>query len=249
MKNTWILFRKEMMGYFFSPIAYIVGVCFLLVMGSGFYMISDLLTRQPSEFSASYWFFNWPISWFAILIMIPIVTMRLFADEKRTGTIETLMTAPVRDWEYVLAKFAGGFIFYLMLWAPTLLYLFVLRHFSSDTTPIDWGSMLGSYLGIFLIGMLLVSMGCMASACTRNQIIAAILGFAMGCSLFYGGFYFYINAAEATRDFFEYFSMLDHMQKLSRGVLEWERAVFYLTSSFFFLFVTHRIVQARQWKN
>ncbi len=249
MKNIWILFRKEMAGYFFSPIAYIVGVCVLLVMGSSFYMISIILSKEPSEYSVFQWFFNWMLNWLTILIMIPIVTMRLFSDEKRTGTIETLMTAPVRDWEYVLAKFAGGFIFYLILWAPTLLYLFVLGYFSTDTTPIDWGSMLGSYLGIFLIGMLLVSMGCMASACTRNQIIAAVLAFAMGCAFFFGGVFFYINAAEATRGFFEYFSMLDHMQKMSRGVLEWERVVFYLTSSFFFLFVTHRIVQARQWKN
>ena len=249
MRTLWILFRREMMAYFFSPIAYVVAVCVLVVMGSSFFMIALILSREPSELSVVQWFFNWMFNWIVMLVVIPVITMRLFADEKKTGTLETLMTAPLRDWEYVLAKFFGGFVFYLLLWVPTFLYLFVLRHFAKDTTPLDWGPLIGGYLGVFLIGMLLVSMGCMASACTRNQIIAAVLTFAMGCTVFFGGIYFYINAADASRNFFEYFSMPEHMQELSRGTLEWKRVVFYLTGSFFFLFVTHRIVQARQWKS
>ena len=203
MRSLWILFRKEMMGYFFSPIAYIVGVCILAVMGFSFFTITVILSEGPSDYSVFQWFFNGMFNWLTVLVVIPVITMRLFADEKKMGTIETLMTAPVRDWEYVLAKFLSGYVFYLVLWVPTFVYAFVLRYFSKDNTPLDVGPILGGYLGFFLVGMLLISMGCVASASTRNQIIAAVLAFAMGCAFFFTGIYFYLYGTDKYREVFE----------------------------------------------
>ncbi|NUN92982.1 MAG: ABC transporter permease [Verrucomicrobiae bacterium] len=248
MRNVWILFKREMLAYFCSPIAYIVGVCVLGLTGISFNMIVTILSESPSDFTPLMWFFNGMFTWIILLVVPPVITMRLFADEKRAGTIETLMTAPLRDIEYVAAKFLSGLVFYSLLWLPTLSYVWVLRHFSQDKTPLDLGPVVGGYLGLFLMGMLLVALGCVASASTRNQIIAAVLAFAMGCALFFTGIYFYLNAAGQNREFFESFSMLAHMQDFSRGVIEWKRPVFYLTFTGFLLFVTHRIVQARQWK-
>ncbi len=249
MRNILILLKRELMSCFYSPIAYIVGACVLAVMGFSFFTIATLLSEGPSDYSPIMWFFNGMFTWIVLLVVPPVITMRLFADEKKTGTIETLMTAPVKDFEYVLAKFLGALFFFVILWLPTSSYVFVLRRFARDSTPLDMGPILGGYLALFLIGMLLISIGCMASASTRNQIIAAVMAFAVGCLLFFTGIYFYVNAADKYRSVFESFSMLAHMQDMSRGVLEWKRVVFYLSGTAFFLFLTHRIVQTRQWKS
>lgn len=249
MKNIWILFKREMMAYFFSPIAYLVGVCVSAIMGMGFYIIVTMLSEGPSDYNPIMWFFNGLFTWIVLLLVPPVITMRLFAEEKRSGTIETLMTTPLKDIEYVLAKFLSGYVFFLLLWVPTFNYIFVLRHFANDTTPLDLGPLIGGYIGLFLIGMLFVAIGCMASASTRNQIIAAVLAFAMICALFFGGIFFFSHAADKSRSLFEYFSMIEHMQEMSRGLIEWKRVVFYLSGVVFFLFVTHRMVQSRRWKN
>ena len=128
-------------------------------------------------------------------------------------------------------------------------YVFILRHYAKDTTPLDLGPILGGYLGLFLIGILMIAVGCMASASTRNQIIGAVLAFAINGVFFFSGIYFYVNAADKHRSFFEYFSMLAHMQTMSRGVIEWERIIFYLSSTALFLLITHRIIQSRHWKS
>ncbi len=249
MKNIWILFKREMASYFYSPIAYIMGICVLLQMGFNFFTYATFLSESPSDYSLMMWFFNGIFTWIMILVIPPVITMRLFADEKKTGTIEALMTTPLRDIEYVLAKFFSAFAFFVALWIPTVNCVFVLRHFAKDTTPLNPGPIIGGYIGLFLVGMLLIAIGCMASASTRNQIIAAIIAFAISCVLFFSGIYFYFHSTDQYREIFEYFSMLVHMQEMSRGAIEWKRVVFYLTGTIFFLFLTHRIVQSRQWKS
>jgi len=249
MKNIWILFKREMAACFYSPIAYIVAVCMLAIAGFSFSTIIAFLSEGPSDYSPMMWFFNGIFTWIVLLVVTPVITMRLFADEKKTGTIEALMTTPLKDIEYVLAKFLSAFAFFVALWIPTLNYVFVLRHFAKDTTPLDPGPIIGGYIGLFLVGMLLIAIGCTASASTRNQIIAAIIAFAISCVLFFSGIYFYIHSTDQYREIFDYFSMLAHMQEMSRGTIEWKRVVFYLTGTTFFLFLTHRIVQSRQWKS
>jgi ABC-2 type transport system permease protein len=249
MRIAWILFRKELMSFFLSPVAYIVAVCVLFLNGCNVSQITSILNHEPSDYSVFQIFFLGIPTWLIVFMVPPIITMRLFADEKRMGTIECLMTAPVRDWEYVMGKYLPALAFYLLLWLPTINMVFVLRHFAQDKTPLDPGPIIGGYLGILLTGMLFIAIGCMTSACTRNQIIAAVLSFAIGTGIFFAGLLFFYYSSDRYREVFQYFSLYAHVEELCRGAFVWERLVFYLTGTFFFLFMTHRIVQARQWKN
>jgi len=249
MRNIWILFKREMMAYFFSPMAYVVGFAVLIITGFYFKMIIDILSQEPGPYTPMDWFFNGIFSWILILVIIPVITMRLFAEEKKTGTLEGMMTVPIRDTEYVLGKFLSAFGFFVLIWAPTFSYVFILRNFAKDTTPLDMGPIFGGYIGFFLVGMLLIAIGCFASSLTRNQIIAAIICFVACATLFFTGIYFYIQSTGPGRNFFDYISMLAHMQEMARGILDWRRVAFYLSGTLFFLFLTHRVVQSRQWKS
>src|SRR6185436_9201142 len=113
-----------------------------------------------------------------------IITMRSFAHEKATGTFETLMTAPVGEWQVVLAKFTGAWLFYLLMWTPLAGCLLVVRHYVSDSHLLEPGVTASTALGTALIGAVFLAAGCLASSITRNQIIAAMLSFALGVSLF-----------------------------------------------------------------
>jgi ABC-2 type transport system permease protein len=248
MRNTWIIFKREMMAYFFSPIAYLMGMGTLLPTGFSFYAIVRILNQEPGPYTPSDWFFNGMFTWIILLFVVPVITMRLFSEEKKTGILEGIMTAPVTDTEYVLGKYFSAMVFYVVMWAPTFSYIFILRHFAKDSTPLDLGPTIGGYIGLFLFGVLLNAIGCFASALTRNQIIAAIVTFAFILAFFLTGIFFYFNSSGTDRNIFEYVSMLTHAQELTRGVLDWKRVVFYFSGAFFFLFLTHRVIQSRQWK-
>src|SRR6202163_2213028 len=122
MRKFYTLFWREVSGYFYSPIAYIVLVFFLLVTGVDFYFQISFMNQRPVQYSVEEAFFNSVFFWFAFVLIFPLITMRLFAEEFKLGTIEPLMTAPVRDWQVVLAKYTGALVFYIILWLPTLLY-------------------------------------------------------------------------------------------------------------------------------
>jgi len=249
MRNIWIIFKKELMGFFLSPIGYIVAVSFLLITGISFYMVVVILSESVSDFQPVQVFLGGFFSWICLLVLTPVMTMRLFAAEKQTGAIESLMTTPLRDLEYVLAKFLSAYFFFTLLWLLTLNCIFVLRYITKDSTPLDTGAIAGGYLGLLMIGALLVSVGCMASALTRNQIIAGVITFAITGGLFFLGLLYYMHVADKHREVFEAISMLAHMQEMATGIIDWRRVVFYLSGTVFFLFLTHRIVQARHWKN
>src|SRR4051812_38688454 len=108
MSNIWILFKREMMAYFFSPIAYIVAFCMLLLTGVSFNIIVTVLSTQPGPYTPMDWFFNGMFTWIILLLVPPCIAMRLFAEEKKTGILEGIMTAPIRDTEYVLGKFLSA---------------------------------------------------------------------------------------------------------------------------------------------
>src|ERR1700712_1329773 len=128
------LLGREVRSYFYSPIAYIVLVFFLLLSGVDFYFQLSFMNQRPVPYSVQEAFFNSVFFWFAFVLIFPLITMRLFSEEFKLGTIEPLMTAPVRDWEVVLSKFFGAFVFYMVLWLPTLLY-FLIFQFVTHQTP------------------------------------------------------------------------------------------------------------------
>jgi ABC-2 type transport system permease protein len=248
MKSFVTLWRKELASYFLSPIAYVMMMFFLLVMGISFSLLVNVLASEPAGATIMKEQFNSIFFWIAMLIVAPVLTMRLFAEEKRSGTIETLMTAPVTDTAVVLAKYAGAMTFFVILWLPTASYAFILKAFSPPTAPMDLGPMLGGYVGAFLVGAMYIAIGLFCSSMTNNQIVAAIMCFAMNCAAFFAGFIPYIARSEFLRDGGGYISSIAHMLDFSRGAVDTRPVVFYLTVSALMLFATIKVIESRKWK-
>lgn len=248
MSGIWTLFRRELSAYFVSPVAYIVLLFFLTVTGFSFSLLLSFFDQGPTEISVIQAFFQTVFFWFALILIIPIITMRLIAEEKRQGTIETLMTAPVSDTAVVLSKYLAAFVLYLILWLPTLCYVFILRWVSKDTAPFEWGTVFGSFVGVVLVGAFYLAIGLLASSLTRNQIIAAVIAFALIAVAFFTGFLSFLDATGWKQKVVEYISSIEHMREFSRGLVDTRRVVLYLSMTVFVLFVTQKIVESRKWK-
>src|SRR3954452_14619048 len=150
MRKFWALLVREIRSYFHSPIAYIVLVFFLLVSGVDFYFQVSFMNQRPASYSVLEAFFNSIFFWFAFVLIFPLITMRLFAEEFKLGTIEPLTTAPVRDWQVVLSKFFGALVFYLILWTPTLVYFWIFAKVTNQPAAHSPGAYFGSYLMLLL---------------------------------------------------------------------------------------------------
>src|SRR5213078_600839 len=167
MRKFWTLLSREVRSYFYSPIAYIVLIFFLIISGVDFYFQVSFMNQRQVQYSAQEAFFNSIFFWFAFVLIFPLITMRLFAEEFKLGTIEPLMTAPVRDWQVVLAKFFGALVFYIILWLPTLIYFWVFQSVTHQPAAGSRGAYFGAYLMLLLLGMFYLSIGCLASALTK----------------------------------------------------------------------------------
>ncbi len=248
MSALLTLWRKELAGCFLSPIAYVVTILFLSVLGYIFWFLAGVLAEGPGGVGVLHLFFASPFFWMVLLVVVPVLTMRLLAEEKRSGTMETLLVAPVTDATVVTAKFLGVLSFYVAMWLPTLAYLYVLRRFSSVMAPIDPAALAGGYLGVLLVGAFYLSIGVFCSALTSNQIIAAIATFTVTGLFFFTGFLEVMGHSPEVRQVGAYLSSYTHMYELSRGVLDSRVVVFYLSGIAFFLFAATRVVGARRWK-
>ena len=208
---------REIRSYFYSPIAYIVLVFFLLVSGVDFYFQISFMNQRAVSYHVQEAFFNSVFFWFAFVLIFPLITMRLFSEEFKLGTIEPLMTAPVRDWQVILSKFFGALFFYVVLWIPTLAYfgIFTLvTHKPAASSPAAYA---GSYLMLLLLGMFNLSIGCFASVLTKNQIIAAVISFCAITLFFFLGLvqYVMLDVSAGARELLGYFSALEQMGTLS----------------------------------
>lgn len=248
MRTFLTLWRRELAGCFLSPIAYVVTIFFLAVLGYIFWFLASVLADGPGGVTVLHLFFASPFFWMVLLVVVPVLTMRLVAEEKRSGTMETLLCAPVTDAQVVLAKYAGVLSFYVAMWIPTLCYVFVLRRFSAVMAPPDLQALATGYAGVLLVGAFYLSMGLFSSALTSNQIIAAILCFALTSLTFFAGFLETLGHSEGVRRIGAYVSSYTHVYDFSRGVLDSRPVVFYLTGTAFFLFAAIKVVGARRWK-
>ena len=168
------LVRRELSSHFLSPAGYVVIATVLLLLGFSFVDVLSKLNGVPIDGPFTEIFYVTVYFWLILLLTTPVITMRTFALEKFTGTYETLMTTPVGDITVVLAKFFGALIFYAITWFPLLGYMLILQQYVTATSPaLDPYAVVTTYFGILLVGSLFVSLGCFASAVTRNQIIAA----------------------------------------------------------------------------
>jgi gliding motility-associated transport system permease protein len=250
MRKFYALLAREVRGYFHSPIAYIVLVFFLLVSGVDFYFQVSFMNQRPATYSVLEAFFNSIFFWFAFVLIFPLITMRLFSEELKLGTIEPLMTAPVRDLQVVLAKFFGAVVFYIALWLPTLLYFWIFQKITNQPAANSLGAYWGSYLMLLLLGMFYLSVGCFASVLTKNQIVAAVISFCTITLLFFLGLvqFVLLDISSGMRDALGYFSAIEHMGTYSRGIIDTRPIVFYLSMTAFVLTLTYQAFQSRKWR-
>lgn len=250
MHTFLTLARRELASYFLSVTGYVVIAAATFLVGLSFVVLLDKLGNQPSPMPVTEMFYRTYFFWLILLLAAPVITMRLFALEKFSGTFETLMTTPVRDLTVVLAKFAAAFGFYLVMWLPMLGCVLVVQRFANQPVMLDAGTLGGMYLGVALIGGLFLSLGCFASAITRNQMVAAMVTLVLGVSLFALGFLSeqipVIGSWPA--QILSYFAVFDQMHDFARGVVDTRAVVFYLSLTCFLLFLTLRAIESRRWR-
>lgn len=248
MNNLFALTSRELKAFWYSPIAYVVGALFLLMQGVIFWLLILALNDprvDPTITMAQFFFSGTFFFWFFVLVIPPLLTMRTFSEEKRTGTIEFLLTAPVSDGQVVLAKFLGAWLNYVLLWVSTVVLFFVLRTF----TTFDWAPVLTGYLGTWLLGGVLIAIGVLASSLTRNQVIAAVLSFVAMLLVFSIGILDIFVRDPETSKIIKYLSLIEHLQDFSKGIIDTRPVIFYLSVTLICLFFTRRVIGSPRWRS
>jgi ABC-2 type transport system permease protein len=245
----YCLLKKELRTCFYSPIAYVVMFFFWALTGGNFIWLLGQLAEGESLTIAAQLMFSGPLLTFALPVIIPLITMRLFSEERKLGTLEGLLTTSVRVTELVLAKFAGALLFYAVLWLPVVLYAYIQLQLSpSDAIAFpDPGAMLGGMLGVLLVGGLYVAVGLFMSSVTSNQIIAAIGSFALlfGSSLTLAVMA-YNAPSPAMRIIGQYYSSFVHMMDFARGIVDSRTVVMYVGNAAWFLYAAIRVVESKR---
>ena len=237
MNNTITIAWKETKAYFTTPTAYIVGAMFLVL--TGIFFVFDM-TRPFAESSVRNF-----VSWASLFIMFlaPLLTMRLLAEEQKLGTLELLLTAPVRDWEVVLGKYIAAFITLMVTVAFTLYYVILLYVFASP----DTGPILSAYFGLVLYGTAALAIGLMASSLSGNQIVAAVVGIGILLTLSFIDRIASIVEGLAA-DVLNGVSMNAHFTDFARGVIDTSHVVYYISMAAVFLFIAVRSLETRRWR-
>ena len=244
------LVRRELSAFFQGPTGFIIIAAVMFLIGLGFLVVLSGLNGEATPMPVTQIFYGTYFFWVILLLIAPVITMRSFAMERASGTYESLMTAPVGDWQVVLSKFAGALIFYMILWVPLLICSVVVRFYVGESAVLGLGTMLTSALGILMVGCLYMSIGCFASALTRNQAVAAVSGFALGAALFFTGFFSYFagDRTDWLSQLARHISLANHMESFTRGVIDLGAIVFFLSLTGLFLYLTHKVVESRRWK-
>jgi ABC-2 type transport system permease protein len=253
--RIWPIFKKELRLYFTSPVAWVVLTIFLLIGGYFFYSIFAFFTLASMQSAMNPamgrdlnvtdsvmrpLFSNISV---ILLLLMPLVTMRLFAEERRSGTIELLLTYPVRDGAVLAGKYLAALALYAIMIGLTVLYPGIVVYFAR----LEWGPVLTGYLGLLLMGAAFIAVGVFASSLTENQIVAAIITFGvllifwiLGWSADYAG--------GTTGRVLQFLSILEHNESFARGVLDTKDVLYYLNFIVLGLFLTLRSLEARRWK-
>jgi ABC-2 type transport system permease protein len=252
--NTLTIARKELSSYFRSPIAYGVMAFFALIAGYFFYVavlifvrrgIESAMMGQEFPMDVNEWVIRPVFSNISVvgLFLIPMITMRLFAEEKRTGTIELLITSPLHDLEIILGKWFAALILYASMLGLSALSVVMLFAYGKP----DWKPLLVGYLGLLLQGGCLLAIGTFVSTCTRNQIVAGVAGFAI-CLLLWVLDWVSSFETSVTSRVISYLSVLQHFDSFSKGILDSKDIVFYLSAIFIGLFLTARSMESLRWR-
>lgn len=254
MSNIWILCKKELQSYFVSPIAYGLMAFFALICGYFFYAAVAIFVLRSSDMMAMQRGMPMDVNEWVIrplmmnvsvigLFIIPMITMRLFAEEKKTGTIELLATSPVRDIEIIVGKWLAAVILYMCILGMSALNLAVVFLYGKP----DWKPVLVAYFGLLLQGACLLAIGGFISNCTKNQIIAGAGTFAV-CLLLWVLDWVSAYETSAWGRMISYMSVTGHFENFAKGVVDTKDVIFYLSLSFFGLFLTARSMESLRWR-
>ena len=238
MHNITTMVRRELGAYFLSPIAYAVSGVFLFATGLAFALGTF---RNGAEASLRSLIEFWTM--LILVFVLPMLTMRLLSEEFRSGTIETLMTVPISETEIVMGKFLGATVFYIILLASLLLYPIVLSFFG----PVDPALLACNYIGLLLLGALYISVGLFFSACTKHQIIAVLLSFALLALMTFASQGLAQKVEGWPRALLQHVSVRTHFFDFVRGMVDMNHVVFFLTTTALFLFLTVKRVEMRRW--
>ena len=257
MRNILAIVERELRAYFSSPIAYVMLTGFLVLSGLVFQgLLTEILDYQlrsamqsaqmgprpidaPQIISSQY---MGTVS-VLLLFMVPMITMGLFAEEKKRGTIELLLTTPLTDLQVVLGKFFAAVSFFAILLASTLIPMSVLYLYGSPAS----GPIFTIYAGIFLYGLAILAIGLFVSTLTENQIISGVLGFVIALGLWFFDL-LSRRAEEPTKSILEYLSVINHLNDFMRGVIATSHIIFYLSLMLVALFLTYRSIDSLRWR-
>jgi ABC-2 type transport system permease protein len=259
MRVLWAVFRKEFRSYFVSPIAYVVMGIFLVISGYFFYSLvrqfgeaslfyfqqAAMMRQSPPPMTLNEWvirpfFLNTSV---VVLFLMPLMTMRLLAEEKKTGSIELLLTSPVTDVQVAAGKLLAAFALFASLIATTLVYMLILQIFGKP----DWGPILSGYVGLLLMGASFLALGLLVSSLTENQIVAGTISFGLFLMLWVIQW-----ASSFTGPVFgkvlEYLSVVSHFEEFGKGVLDTRDVVFYLSVIGVGFFLTLQSLMSFRWR-
>jgi ABC-2 type transport system permease protein len=255
MNNILAIAHKELKSYFSTPIAYIVIGFFALLFGYFFYAMLVIFNQQSLQFGGAGGgavdinqqlirplFLNASV---ILLFVLPLITMRTYSEEKRSGTIELLLTSPVTDLEIILGKFLGAMALYGAMLAITVIHMLLL--FSYANPKPEWTVPVIGYVGLLLMGGCFISVGLLISSLTRNQIVSGMVTFAVFLLLWV------INwiasfTGPTTQSVLNYLSITDHFDDFTRGILDTKHLIYYFSVMSFGLFLTARSVDTERWK-
>jgi ABC-2 type transport system permease protein len=253
--NVAAIARRDLGALFVSPVGWVVaGVFTFLVSGFGF--IGTVLAGQQATMDGVFTV----ITGFLTLILVPVVTMRLIAEEKSQGTLELLLTSSVRDWELVVGKWLGAFAFYLMLIATTLVYVVLLAVYLPDKTTIslaglsiqvgalDFGLISATYIGLVVVGAAAIAIGVLASSVTKNQIIAYLVSLFGLLAIWYTAFLLGLFTKPPLNPFLDYVAGYFRYQSFSLGQVALRDTIYFLSLAIGALFLTTRVLESRRWR-
>ncbi|OGB66981.1 MAG: hypothetical protein A2Y94_03885 [Caldithrix sp. RBG_13_44_9] len=260
MKKTLAVFQKEIKHFFYSPIAYIVIAAFTLIAGIFFYLYlssfveaammdmyrSQQFRQAPQRFNINLQLIR-PFFWNLALIslfVLPLVTMRLYSEEKKSGTVELLYTSPLSVANIVLGKFFAGIVFYLVMLIPSFLFMGLLFIYGDP----EIGPVLSGYLGLILLGSAFISGGLFISSLTENQIIAAIGGFGLSLLLWVIGWASNYSGP-GLASVLNYLSIINHFEDFAQGVIDSKHLIYYLLFSTFGVYLTFKSVESIKWRS
>jgi ABC-2 type transport system permease protein len=244
--NMFALYKKEISGYFSSLTGYVVIIVFL--MASGIFMW--VVPGQNNVFDAGYSTIDtfFVLSPWVFMFLIPAITMRLFSDEIRSGTMELLMTRPISDTSVVMAKYTAALTIATISILPTFIYFSSVYHLGNPIGNIDMGGTWGSYIGLLSLAAIYVSIGVLASALTNNQIVAFIMAVVFIFIMFYGFDSLSLLFANTKTEFIlQKLSINSHYQSISRGVIDTRDLVYFFSVIAIFIMITKFKIQSRKW--